>query len=144
MTEVAFHFNAPDQQAYTCRLLRKAYLKGAQLVVLVPDEQVNELDQALWLMAPGEFVPHSVPSDPPLVQDRSPIRIVTAVPEAGGHGVLINLGDAVPAGFDRFERVIDVVSLDDNDRAQARQRWRHYVAAGIEPQRHDLQLAPSE
>ena len=144
MTEVAFHFNAPQKLAYACRLLRKAYLKGAQLVVLVPDEQVNELDQALWLMAPGEFVPHSVPGDPPAVQDRSPIRLVTAVPEAGGPAVLINLRDEAPPGFERFERVIDVVTMDDRDRQQARQRWRHYVAAGVEPLRHDLKSTPGE
>ena len=144
MTEVAFHFNAPQKLAYACRLLRKAYLKGAQLVVLVPDGQVTELDQALWLMAPGEFVPHSVPGDPPLVQDRSPIRIVTTLPEAGDQTVLLNLRDEAPQGFERFERVIDVVTLDDADRQHARHRWRHYQAAGIEPQRRDLKLAPRD
>jgi len=144
MTEVAFHFNAPQKLGYACRLLRKAYLKGAQLVVLVPDEQVDELDQALWLMAPGEFVPHSVPGDPSTVQDRSPIRLVTAVPDTGGSAVLINLRDEAPLGFERFERVIDVVTMDDHDRQRARQRWRHYVAAGVEPLRHDLKSSPGE
>jgi DNA polymerase-3 subunit chi len=143
MTEVAFHFNAPQKLAYACRLLRKAYLKGAQLVVLVPDAQVGELDQALWLMAPGEFVPHSVPGDPPAVQVHSPIRLVTTLPDTAGPAVLLNLRDEAPQGFERFDRVIDVVSLDDDDRRQARQRWRQYVAAGVEPQRHDLQASPA-
>ena len=144
MTEVAFHFNAPQKLAYACRLLRKAYLKGAHLVVLVPDDQVQALDQALWLMSPGEFVPHSVPTDPLGVQQHSPIRLATEVPDADAATVLVNLRDEAPQGFERFARVIDVVTLDDNDRAQARQRWRHYVAAGIEPQRHDLKLAPHD
>ena len=30
MTEIAFHFNVPDKLAYSCRLLRKAYLSGAR------------------------------------------------------------------------------------------------------------------
>ena len=34
MTEVAFHFNAPDKRSYACRLLRKAYLRGARVLVL--------------------------------------------------------------------------------------------------------------
>lgn len=144
MTEVAFHFNAPQKLAYACRLLRKAYLKGARLQVLVPEAQLAELDQALWLMAPGEFVPHSVPGDAPAVQRRSPIRLVSAPGEPLDATVLLNLGDDAPAGFERFERVIEVVSLDDQDRQRARQRWRQYVAAGIEPQRHDLQLAPRD
>jgi hypothetical protein len=33
MTEIAFHFNVPDKLAYSCRLLRKAYLSGARVVV---------------------------------------------------------------------------------------------------------------
>ena len=33
MTEVAFHFNAPDKLAYVCRLLRKATGSGARVVV---------------------------------------------------------------------------------------------------------------
>lgn len=143
MTEVAFHFNAPQKLAYACRLLRKAYLKGARLVVLVPDEQVHELDQALWLMAPGDFVPHSTPADAPAVQDRSPIRLVTAVPDAV-QGVLVNLRDELLPGFERFERVIEVVTLDEDDRARARQRWRQYEAAGMKPQKHDLKLAPRD
>lgn len=144
MTEVAFHFNAPQKLAYACRLLRKAYLKGARLQVLVPEARLAELDQALWLLAPGEFVPHSIPGDAPSVRQRSPIRLVSAVEDPLDATVLLNLDPLPPPGFERFERVIEVVGLDDEDRQHARQRWRHYVAAGIEPQRHDLQLAPRE
>ena len=31
MTEIAFHFNAPDKLAYACRLLRKAVASGARV-----------------------------------------------------------------------------------------------------------------
>ena len=33
MTEVTFHFNAPDKTGYACRLLRKAVGTGAKVVV---------------------------------------------------------------------------------------------------------------
>ena len=32
MTDVAFHFNAPDKLAYACRLLRKAVGSGSRVV----------------------------------------------------------------------------------------------------------------
>jgi DNA polymerase-3 subunit chi len=54
--------------------------------------------------------------------------------------VLVNLGEHVPAGFDRFERLIEVVTLDDADRQQARGRWKHYTDLGYAIVRHDLNL----
>ena len=36
MTEVTFHFNAPDKLGYACRLLRKAVGKGANVIVTLP------------------------------------------------------------------------------------------------------------
>jgi DNA polymerase-3 subunit chi len=54
--------------------------------------------------------------------------------------VLVNLGDAVPAGFDAFQRVIEIVSMDDEDRQQARARWKHYTALGFDIERYDLKL----
>ena len=61
-----------------------------------------------------------------------------------GATVLVNLRGELPPGYERFQRVIEVVTLDEADRASARERWRNYKALGLEPQRHDLQLAPSE
>ena len=144
MAEVAFHFNAPDKAAYVCRLLRKAYLKGARLTVLAPAEQLGALDRGLWLMAQGEFVPHCLGSDPPPLRRHSPIQLVSELDEQVPTGVLINLGEEVPPAYARFERVIEVVGLREDDRAGARQRWRRYQAEGIAPQRFDLKLAPGD
>jgi DNA polymerase-3 subunit chi len=60
----------------------------------------------------------------------------------GGHQeVLLNLGGAVPEGFSRFERLVEVVSAtDEADRSAARARWRHYASRGYVITRHDLVL----
>lgn len=144
MAEVAFHFNAPDKAAYVCRLLRKAYLKGARVAVLAPGEQIDTLDRGLWLLAQGEFVPHCVGADAEPTRRHSPIHLLDRLDERAPTQVLVNLTDEVPADYARFERVIEVVGLSDEDRASARQRWRQYLADGIEPQRHDLKSAGSE
>ncbi|MBN9371486.1 MAG: hypothetical protein ABS53_06210 [Hydrogenophaga sp. SCN 70-13] len=141
MAEVAFHFNAPDKAAYVCRLLRKAYLKGARVTVLAPGDQIDALDRGLWLLAQGEFVPHCVQADPEPTRRHSPIHLLERPDQRAPTQVLVNLGEAVPDDYTRFERVIEVVGLNDEDRASARQRWRRYQADGIEPQRHDLKAA---
>ena len=62
-----------------------------------------------------------------------------ALPHAG---VLVHLGPEVPAGFERFERLIELVGTGDDERAQARLRWRHYADRGYAIQRHDVAARP--
>jgi len=141
MTEIAFHFNAPDKLAYACRLLRKAVAGGARAVVSGPDDMLARLDQQLWTFSALDFVPHCMlGSSPERVLAASPVVLAVDVLQAPALPVLVNLADLVPAGFERFERLIEVVSNDEEDRALARGRWKHYVARGYTIVRHDLEL----
>jgi DNA polymerase-3 subunit chi len=140
VTEIAFHFNAPDRLAYTCRLLRKAVAAGARLVVTGPAEALDRLDTELWTLSATDFVPHCRAQAEPALLAASPV-VLASDPESAPHQqVLLNLGTGVPPGFERFERVIEVVGLDDTDRQQARTRWRHYADRGYAMTRHDLAL----
>jgi DNA polymerase-3 subunit chi len=139
MTEVAFHFNAPDKLGYACRLLRKAWGSGAQVVVTGEPGQLRELDTALWTFAPLEFVPHCYgAAQGEQVQARSPVVLADNPRGAPHQQVLVNLGTAVPDGFERFERLIEVVTVQDEDRSTARRRWKHYADRGYAIVRHDL------
>lgn len=139
MTEVAFHFNAPDKLVYACRLLRKAVGSGAQVVVTGPTDFLQELDATLWELAPHEFMAHGMEGCPEAVWQRSPVVLSASVQETPHHQVLVNLGGAVPEGFSRFERLIEVVSAqDDEDRQAARVRWKYYADRGYAITRHDL------
>lgn len=140
MTEVAFHFNAPDRMAYACRLLRKAVNSGARVVVTGLSGTLQQLDRALWAFSPTEFVPHCLwPSDA-WVAAASPVVLAPSAESAPHRQVLLNLAPSVPDGFEQFERVIEVVSLDDDERQSARSRWKHYVDHGYDITRHDLNL----
>jgi DNA polymerase-3 subunit chi len=143
MQEVAFHFNAPDKLGYACRLLRKAHARGARLMVLAEPADVSALDQQLWTLAQGEFIAHCRSDDPPHVRAHSPILIASApvLPADFEAQVLVNLTQQMPQDFERFDRVIEVVSSDEGDRLLARERWRAYRQAGHEPVQHDLRRA---
>lgn len=138
MTEVAFHFNTPDKVAYACRLLRKAVSSGAKVVVTAEPDELQVLDVALWTFAPLEFVPHCRASANAAVLAASPVMLTDAVSAAPHQQVLVNLGSLVPDGFERFERLIEIVGLQDDDRLQARSRWKHYADRGYAITRHDL------
>lgn len=141
MTEVAFHFNAPDKLAYACRFARKVQRSGARLVIAAPADTLTALDRMLWNLAPQDFVAHCLgDADPELVQ-ASPVLLTTDARTAAHHEVLLNLHADVPEGFGRFDRLVEVVSAhDETDRGEARGRWRHYASRGYAITRHDLVL----
>ena len=138
MTEIAFHFNVPDKLAYSCRLLRKAYLSGARITVSAEPEVLAELDALLWSFSPAEFVPHCTASASVISLQATPIVLAGSPAECLHHDVLVNLGQGVPAGFEGFERFIEVVALLPKDVVAGRSRWKHYAARGYALKRYDL------
>lgn len=140
MTEIDFHFNAPDKIGHACRLLRKAVVGGGARVVVAADaDMIDVVDAALWQFSPSDFIAHCRNDGDAVVVARSPV--VLKVPGAAGlphRQVLVNLGKAVPDGFERFERLIEVVTANEDDRVAGRARWRHYADRGYAMKRHDL------
>jgi DNA polymerase-3 subunit chi len=145
VTDLAFHFGAPDKRAYACRLVRKALGTGAQVVVVADETLIVQLDSDLWSLSGTDFLPHCVAAAPTSVQTRSAVMLVTHAEQAPQcTGVLVNLTDTVPQGFERFDRLIEVVSTEADDRVVARGRWRYYSEQGYSITRHDLSLRRTE
>jgi DNA polymerase III subunit chi len=138
MTEVTFHFNVPDKVGHACRLLRKAVASGAKVVVTADSALLRDLDVALWTFAPLDFIPHCVATGSPAVLAASPVVLAESPLAAPHQHVLVNLGSSVPEGFERFERLIEIVSVEDEDRQNARRRWKHYGDRGYVIKREDL------
>lgn len=140
MTEIAFHFNAPDKLGYACRVARKLLRQDRRLVVCLPEAQMEVFDGMLWNMAPHDFVAHCRADEAGHVVANSPI-VLTQDARIRPHAeVLLNLADDIPEGFGSFEQLIEVVSAnDENDRTCARLRWKHYVQRGYALVRHDLE-----
>ena len=141
MTEVAFHFNAPDKLAYACRFARKASRRGARVAVSGAWDDLQRLDAMLWAMEPVDFVAHCLDDAAPEVLQLSPVVLLRQPGACPHREILLNVADTVPSGFAQFARVVEVVAAhDETDRALARQRWRHYQAEGHAIVRHDLVL----
>lgn len=138
MTEIAFHVNVPDKLAYSCRLLRKAYLSGARVAVTAEPEVLAELDELLWSFSPSEFVPHCRSNAPEKSLAATPVLLVESLETCPHHEILVNLGLNIPAEFERFERCIEVVAQAHDDAVAGRGRWKHYAARGYALKNHDL------
>ena len=143
MTEVAFHFNAVDKLGYVCRLLRKAVAKGARVAVTGEQAVLQQFDRDLWAFSAVDFVPHCLADGDAKTLAASPVVLCGSADDSPHHDVLLNLGAGVPAGFERFERLIEVVGTGDADRMHSRTRWKYYVDRGYAITRHEVQLKES-
>jgi DNA polymerase-3 subunit chi len=139
MTRIDFHFNAPDRLAYGCRLVRKVHRAGHRIVVHcdTPD-LLQAMNEALWTFSAQDFIPHVLAQDQ--LADRTPVLLADddVPPALGMHDVLINLGQSLPPGFSRYERLIEVIGPDEPDRQAGRERWRFYRDRGYPLNTHDL------
>jgi DNA polymerase-3 subunit chi len=140
VTQIDFYTNVADKLATACRIAVKAYGLGHRMLVLCPDREVAaRVDRMLWTAPATAFVPHCAPTDP--LAHETPI-IVDPTGEAPlGDEVLLNLRAEWPAFFGRFERLVEIVSLDEDDRRAARERFKFYRDRGYEIRTHDMKEA---
>jgi DNA polymerase-3 subunit chi len=143
MTRIDFHFNAEDKLVYACRLVRKAWRTGAQVAVTGDPQLLEALDRALWTQSEQEFLPHCMGDAQAWVLQASPVVLTDQLERSPHHQVAVNLGEVVPSGFERFDRLIEVISTDSGDRTLGRQRWKHYADRGYAIERKDLAPAAS-
>ena len=139
MTEIAFHVNAPDKLDYACRLLRATQKKSAQVLVLGQIDALKSLSSKLWAISSTEFLPHCLADASAEVIAHSPIVLSAELMNSAAESqVLLNLGAVLPAGFERFERLIELVGQDESDLQAARIRWKHYKDRGYALSRYDV------
>lgn len=137
---IDFHFNVEHRLQYACRVVRRARQAGCRVLLYTRDaDRLARIDTALWTFSALDFVPHVHVASP--LAARTPVLLASSLDQHSGGDVLLNLDDEVPPQMtglaDRFARLIEVVSRDDDERSRARERFRAYREAGFEPQAHD-------
>ncbi|MFN9771218.1 MAG: DNA polymerase III subunit chi [Burkholderiales bacterium] len=141
MTRIDFHLVDSDKLGYGCRLVRKIYRAKQHVVVCCDDPvRLKAFDEALWTFSPQDFVPHVMASD--ALAAETPVVLTASADALPWHDVLVNLGDGLPEGFSRFERLIEVVGGDEDDRMRGRERWRFYRDRGYPLENHEVGAAP--
>lgn len=142
MARVDFAFGAPDRLLTACEVVAKHYLANHPVVVYSQNARLLErFDQLLWKFEPTAFVPHTYADDPLAAQ--TPVLLTSAAPQpsmASGDDAawLLNLDEQCPATAGQFERILEIVPLDDDEVRAARQRWKHYKAEGHTLHAHNL------
>ena len=140
MTQIDFYFHVENKLQTACALSAKACARGMRVLAYCPDAEVSgKFSRLLWTTPAISFIPHCAPDDPlaavtPVIVDHEGANLLH-------DEVLINLRNDLPAFFGRFRRLIEIVSLDEDDRQVARGRYKFYRDRGYEIQIHDMSKA---
>ena len=137
MTQIDFYTHVEDKLRTACRLAGKAFVHGLKVTVYCADrEAAQRFDRALWMTPAIGFVPHCGPDDP--LAGETPVIVDCHGEQLLNDEVLLNLRSEWPPFFSRYRRLIEIVGLDEQDRAEARERFRFYRDRGYEIRSHDL------
>jgi len=137
MTRIDFYFNAHDKYDVMRKLVVKVLNSGQSVFVYARDAAtVKQVDQYLWLNQPLSFIPHVLCSHP--LAGRTSVVIGDNPDCLPKPEVLINLDDSLPEAFAKFERMLEVVSEQGEDRVQSRDRFRFFKDRGYPVFTHDL------
>ena len=137
LTQIDFYFHVEDKLRTACALSSKATSRGLRVLAFCPDAgAAQKFSRLLWTTPAIGFVPHCAPGD----------RLAAVTPVIVDHNgadlphdqVLLNLRDEWPPFFSRFQRLLEIVSLDEEDRRLARERFRFYRDRGYEIRSHDM------
>lgn len=137
MTSIDFYTHVTDRLEVAARLVAKAFAQHGRVRVLTPDAAATDaLDRRLWLKPPVAFLPHCRIDS--ALASQTPIWVDHSDEHPGPASVLINLRATPPAFFSRFERLAEIVGVEEADAAAGRERYRFYRERGYELRTHSL------
>ena len=140
MTQIDFYTHVEDKLRTACRLAAKAYSADLRVMVSCTDADIaSRFDRMLWTTPAIGFIPHCMASD--RLAPETPVVIDYLGTEPAHDQVLLNLKTEWPPLFSRFQRLIEIVSTEDEDRRLARERFKFYRDRGYEIRTHDLSKA---
>lgn len=137
MANVAFYLLEPtpsqnpdaDTLSLACVLAARCFRQKQKCLVFCQDKQQAErFDELLWQLPAKRFVPHNLAGEGP--PGGAPIEIHWQTPTQVSRAVLINLSQHLPEFHARFQQIYDFVPAEENLKLLARERYKHYRAAG--------------
>ena len=135
MTRVEFFFNVEDKLQKLAELSEKAIAKNVKLLILTKKkEAATEIQQYLWSL-PKQFLPNYLATD--ALASAAPIVVDWQGEKLFHDEVLVNLQHSQPLFFSRFRRLIEIVGVDEADKADARVRYKFYRDRGYEIKSYD-------
>lgn len=139
MTRIDFYI-LPIQQTqgrldFAARLCEKALRQQLRILVMVNQESLLQLDEALWSFRADAFVPHSsLGAQSP----RDSVVLSCGEDDGSHHDLLINLTAVVSPIFSRFTRLAEIVIQEPSILQYTRAHYSFYKERGYPINTHKI------
>jgi len=138
MTKVTFYSNLTDKQTLLLKLVQGAVQKKHSVTILAGSEKAcADISDALWHGEPAQFLPNVLTSD--RLAAETPVVLGWDEKELNQDDILINVTQQQPRVFSRFQQLIELVTVEDEDKLAARERFKFYRDRGYEIKHIDYQ-----
>ena len=137
MTQISFFHGTHNRLQAVAAWLGRECREGRQVLVYVPaEERSKELDRLLWTTPATGFTPHCN-SDEGLAAE-TPVLLASGLDNPPHDKCLLNLSNEIPPGFSRFQQLIEIISVAEEDRLPGRERFRYYRERGYPLETRDI------
>ena len=127
--------NNNNKLEFACRLLDKAQQQEQSIYVQSHSEQMaREFDEYLWTYQDASFIPHARYA--PNCDETIQIGHQDTLDQS--FDVLLNLSDSIPAFYQQFQRIIEIIPADIEGKKLGREHYRSYQEKGLELQAHHI------
>ena len=134
---------AKQRWVVACRLAEKAYLRDLSIVIAndtLADAQA--LDDLLWTFNERSFIPHKVCTDEHPMDPATKVHLAVlpgaspaALPAAD---LLVNLTAHLPAHWELYPRIVEIIDADEERRRLGRERFKMYRDRKVALETHQL------
>lgn len=141
MTRIDFYLlkstDAKARYLIACKLAEKAWRAGMKITLFTASpEEDRLLDDLLWQFRPASFIPHATISAPTLAGLGCVISHQGL--NEGFMDMLINLSPNVPPGFEKFERLAELIDENEAIKKEGRVHYRFYKDQGYAIETHQM------
>ncbi len=125
--------------AFACRLTEKAYLRDMS-VVIVNDTPADAqaLDDLLWTFNERSFIPHKVCADEHSMDSAVKVHLAALPVALPAADLLVNLTASLPAHWERYARIAEIIDADEDRRRLGRERFKTYRDLKVTLETHQL------
>ena len=125
-----------DARKLACRLAMMAWERGHHITLITDSESLaRDMDDLLWELPADRFLPHGLDTEP---EGKAAPVTITTMPRVNAGDVMINLSlQAIPEPL-RFNRLLEIVSQQEDQLLASREKYRYYKDQGITPMTHEI------
>jgi DNA polymerase-3 subunit chi len=136
---------AKQRWTFACRLAEKAYLRDLRIAIVSDTlADARALDDLLWTFDERSFVPHQMCLDEHSLDPAAKV-VLTALPTmVPSADLLVNLTDRLPAHWERYARIAEIIDADEQRRRLGRERFKSYRDLKVTLETHQLDETADE